>query len=147
MLPATQVRAPLPMQDINLAASCMRMVEAHLDEFRDDAAGKEVGPRGGLGFLGSIPQIPKGKRPARMWVPGSKEVGRWVFWGKACLGPPWTRAARHLAAAQRRRTWTSSGTTRPARRWAVGSHGGRHASVFGFVGLHLEKMKAKSSKT
>jgi len=27
------VRAPLPMQDINLAASCMRLLEAHLDDF------------------------------------------------------------------------------------------------------------------
>ncbi len=28
------VKAPLPMQDINLAVSCMRLMEAHLDEFR-----------------------------------------------------------------------------------------------------------------
>ncbi|KAF5833108.1 hypothetical protein DUNSADRAFT_10689 [Dunaliella salina] len=31
-----QVRSPLPMQDINLVSSCMRLVEAHLDDFQGD---------------------------------------------------------------------------------------------------------------
>ncbi|MEW5311652.1 MAG: hypothetical protein WDW38_003348 [Sanguina aurantia] len=32
------VRSPLPMQDINLAVSCMRLLHAHLDEWANDAA-------------------------------------------------------------------------------------------------------------
>jgi len=31
-----QVRAPLPMQDINLVSSCMRLLEAHLDDFHGE---------------------------------------------------------------------------------------------------------------
>ncbi|MEW5299252.1 MAG: hypothetical protein WDW36_002285 [Sanguina aurantia] len=34
----TLVRSPLPMQDINLAVSCMRLLRAHLGEWADDAA-------------------------------------------------------------------------------------------------------------
>lgn len=29
-----QVRSPLPMQDINLVASLMRLLECHMDEFK-----------------------------------------------------------------------------------------------------------------
>jgi len=31
-----QVRSPLPMQDINLVSSCMRLLEAHLDDFKGE---------------------------------------------------------------------------------------------------------------
>lgn len=38
-----QVRPMLPMQDINLAASCMRLLEAHLDDWGSPDGSKGEG--------------------------------------------------------------------------------------------------------